>query len=72
MKTSQVDPKDFAYLQVCVEALNERVSMLEAENARLKAMWGGCNSLGRPDWLRFKAENKGSGTITTGRDTITA
>ena len=71
-KENKVDPKDFAYLQVCVEALNERVNMLEAENARLKAMLGGCNSHGEPYWLAFKAPVVAQGSITTGRDTITA
>lgn len=72
MKASPVDPKDFAYLQVCVEALNERVNMLEAENARLRAMWGGTNSHGEPYWLAFKGPFHDSGSITTGRNTITA
>jgi hypothetical protein len=72
MKLKPIDPKDFAYLQGCVEALNERVNMLEAENARLRSMWGGCNSRGEPCWAAFKAPVLAQAGLTTGRDTITA
>jgi len=55
--------KDLAYLQVCVAAMGERLDALEAENARLRSMWGGVTHSGQPFWV---------GTITTSRDTITA
>ena len=48
MKLKPIDPKDFAYLQVCVEALNERLNMLEAENARLRSKWGGSSCVWQP------------------------
>lgn len=72
MKLKQVSPKDFAYLQVCVEALNERVNMLEAENVRLRAMWGGVNSHGQPNWVAFKPTVCFDGSITTCKNTTTA
>ena len=55
--------KDLAYLQVCMEAICERLDKVEAENARLRSMWGGVNTTGQPFWVA---------SVTTGRNTITA
>lgn len=55
--------KDLAYLQVCVQAMGERLDALEAENARLRSMWGGTTHSGQPYWVT---------SVTTGKNTITA
>ena len=55
--------KDLAYLQVCMEAICERLDKVEAENARLRSMWGGVTHSGQPYWVA---------SVGTRQNTITA
>ncbi len=68
----ELDAIGLAYATLAIGALEERVCALEAENARLRAMWGGTNSHGEPYWLAFKAPVVVQGSITTGLGTNTA
>lgn len=42
--------RDVATLQIELEAMGERLDMVEAENRALRAMWGGTTHSGVPYW----------------------
>lgn len=59
--------RDVAVLQVELEALSERLDMVEGENKALRAMWGGTTHTGQPYWLSQTYTS--SGPVWAGKGT---